>query len=407
MNLFFLFYILLLLNLSIPFPALPLKGEIVVLLPIYLILSFSWLHGNLSSIIRPRLPIAWYLLITLALLPVSLLLGDSQLSLYALVFLLSSSLLLVPSFHYLLQISTYKPFFFPLANLAISIYICYQSFNPVPVYEGWDSLATSSGEIIVRGAIGTFQSNALGISCLSFLSLNIFLSHALQKCRPIYLYLIKPSNLLYLTFLPILFAVFRTFSRVAILSLLLSVLIVLFLKSTNSLYSQYSLIALIFLASVSLYAISATLSDNFGFVELITNRFSFQALTSDQPRFTRWQSILAEYYSSYFSGTGFFVPADNFFISLTASYGALVSSPLYLLALLPFFYLLFMSVSSFKTLPVPLLWGAILTSISAILYSLTSDFVAQSKTLPILFFTTGFQTTYLHLHFRTVNEHSS
>lgn len=279
-----------------------------------------------------------------------------------------------------------------------SFFIFYCSFTAYSL-DGWDVLGTSSGKVLARASIGLFESNSLAIAACALVSICILFLEYLQKITVFssssikltsILYLIfKPRFYLYLSLILLLMSILRTFSRTAFIALLFSgVLSILFEINLSTNFKFSKLIKSIAFSLLFLSAFVLVFSIIFPELQEISlSRYSPESLTFDA-RIDIWDAKFEYLKSNLFVGSGVFEFYDNFWLSTVTSLGLMVGGLVIFFSLSPFFYLFKQSFFAGK-LPWSIRFSSFLLCFSALFYSLSGDFIGQSKTLPILYLTCG------------------
>lgn len=260
-----------------------------------------------------------------------------------------------------------------------------------------------AGQAFKRASVGSFESNSYAVMLvgvliflliLNLISKNIYKSNKFQDFSLIFI-----SSIIFINLL-------LTFSRTSYLSLITTFIVLAIsrakLKFKLSTIKSYS-IWLILITTISTFFYKFLSSKiyilNFILETIIYRAQSIFNFSSNERLFvwiTRLRQALQSSESIIF-GQGYFYSADNTVISLISTFGFILGIVIYVLYMYPFisFFIKIFSFSlSNKINKIETIFF-ILLPITIIIYSLTGDIIAQSKSLPIMFFTLGAANFYI------------
>lgn len=391
-----LFFYLILFAIALPSGKFGIKLEILLIIPVvlYSILQIFFtrkLFNTSASIINNLFFTSVVALIAILILLLSI--SQGKLIFYQLLMIMFALIYLFGYLNCARIINLISSFRFPVAFLVCSSLITYQSFTAISS-DGWDTLGGVSGSIIVRGSIGVFESNSLSISCSGLICLgllSLYYTKQQSNLRNIY---IRDCFCLYISIFFLALAALRTFSRTGIVAAILAFLLIAIplgfiqirlLVSTIK-FSKIYLTLILFLSALFLIAQRFIPVLNINLLTILASRVSLSSLTYDK-RFEIWQDIINSNSEYLLTGRGIFVFSDNFLLSQIFTNGLFFGVLIFVLTLIPFFGLLYYALLKQDYFPISIKFASYYLSFSAIIYAISSDFIGQSKTLPILYLT--------------------
>ena len=393
-------FYLIILSIVLPSGSLGIKLEILLIIPMA-IYSMAQLLLTNKKLPLPSFSTGYLVLICALTLPIVLLLtafvSSGKIIFFNLLMILFVLIFLFGYSNYSRIISLVTSKLFSQLLLLASVAITFQSFTSVSS-DGWDTLGSASGSVIARASIGVFESNSLSIACSGLVALLLFSINNKYRAYSSNLKSAYYSTLYFCIFL-LTISNLRTFSRTGLVAGLLALLASIIPLVTRKLYNSLLKLKIsnkILLSSVLCFSIAIFVMRfipflNFDLLSILISRASFASLTYDA-RFEIWHDVITSNDEFLFLGKGFFVFSDNFLLSQIFSNGLFLGILITLFSLAPFICLFFISYHKRRYTSTAVYFASLYLASSALIYAMTSDFIGQSKTLPILYLTAGLLT---------------